>query len=173
MDAVPPLVFSEIMRDVDLFVSVANAANDPLWEHRLDRRQWVFTYGDDGKGDFRGSRPTPRRKPSNGIGRVIPDSTRLPIELEIDPLSSLPGNGLAIDDARLEFPTQDGPQSATVKNASWLRVHHSWVGDRAVWQYRELDLDPAFNAFQQGFSRPLRIDSDHRYHIPLRAHVAR
>ena len=28
---VPPLVFSEIMRDVDLFVGVASVANDPTW----------------------------------------------------------------------------------------------------------------------------------------------
>src|SRR5438552_14609666 len=28
---VPPLVFSEIMRDVDLFVGVASVGNDPNW----------------------------------------------------------------------------------------------------------------------------------------------
>jgi hypothetical protein len=28
---VPPLVFSEVMRDVDLFVGVASVGNDPLW----------------------------------------------------------------------------------------------------------------------------------------------
>jgi hypothetical protein len=28
---VPPLAFSEVMRDVDLFVGVASVANDPLW----------------------------------------------------------------------------------------------------------------------------------------------
>jgi hypothetical protein len=31
LDQVPPLVFSEIMRDVDLFVGVASVANDPNW----------------------------------------------------------------------------------------------------------------------------------------------
>jgi hypothetical protein len=31
MNEVPPLVFSEIMRDVDLFVGVASVANDPTW----------------------------------------------------------------------------------------------------------------------------------------------
>lgn len=31
MEDVPPLVFSEIMRDVDLFVSVTSVANDPTW----------------------------------------------------------------------------------------------------------------------------------------------
>ena len=32
MDAIPPLVFSEIMRDVDLFVGVASIGNDPTWQ---------------------------------------------------------------------------------------------------------------------------------------------
>jgi hypothetical protein len=31
LDTIPPLVFSEIMRDVDLFVGVASVANDPNW----------------------------------------------------------------------------------------------------------------------------------------------
>src|SRR5262249_29246876 len=29
--SVPPLVFSEVMRDVDLFVGVASVGNDPAW----------------------------------------------------------------------------------------------------------------------------------------------
>ena len=32
LDEVPPLVFSEIMRDVDLFVGVASVGNDPTWQ---------------------------------------------------------------------------------------------------------------------------------------------
>jgi hypothetical protein len=31
LDAIPPLVFSEILRDVDLFVGVASVGNDPGW----------------------------------------------------------------------------------------------------------------------------------------------
>ena len=31
LDSIPPLVFSEIMRDVDLFVGVASIGNDPNW----------------------------------------------------------------------------------------------------------------------------------------------
>jgi hypothetical protein len=34
MADVPPLVFSEALRDVDLFVSVCTVANDPLWRQR-------------------------------------------------------------------------------------------------------------------------------------------
>jgi hypothetical protein len=32
LDQVPPLVFSEVMRDVDLFVGVASVGNDPTWQ---------------------------------------------------------------------------------------------------------------------------------------------
>ncbi|WP_432930567.1 DUF4132 domain-containing protein [Microbispora sp. CA-135349] len=32
LDQVPPLVFSEIMRDVDLFVGVSSVGNDPTWQ---------------------------------------------------------------------------------------------------------------------------------------------
>ncbi|HEX4070280.1 MAG TPA: DUF4132 domain-containing protein, partial [Planctomycetaceae bacterium] len=32
LERVPPLVFSEIMRDVDLFVGVASMGNDPTWQ---------------------------------------------------------------------------------------------------------------------------------------------
>jgi Domain of unknown function (DUF4132) len=31
LDEIPPLVFSEVMRDVDLFVGVTSVANDPAW----------------------------------------------------------------------------------------------------------------------------------------------
>jgi hypothetical protein len=31
LDVIPPLVFSEIMRDIDLFVGVASVGNDPNW----------------------------------------------------------------------------------------------------------------------------------------------
>jgi hypothetical protein len=34
LEAVPPRVFSEVMRDVDLFVGVASIGNDPLWTDR-------------------------------------------------------------------------------------------------------------------------------------------
>lgn len=34
LERVPPVLFSELMRDVDLFVSVANVGNDPTWGSR-------------------------------------------------------------------------------------------------------------------------------------------
>jgi hypothetical protein len=31
LELIPPIVFSEVMRDVDLFVGVASVGNDPMW----------------------------------------------------------------------------------------------------------------------------------------------
>lgn len=51
LDQVPPLVFSEILRDVDMFVGVASVANDPNWadggpEGRY-RDYWAsYSFGD-------------------------------------------------------------------------------------------------------------------------------
>jgi hypothetical protein len=36
LESVPPVVFSEVMRDVDLFVCVASIGNDPTWGTRPD-----------------------------------------------------------------------------------------------------------------------------------------
>jgi hypothetical protein len=46
---VPALVFSEVMRDVDLFVGVCSVGNDPTWHDRGDRHQeyWrQYAFGD-------------------------------------------------------------------------------------------------------------------------------
>jgi len=40
LEHVPPLVFSEAMRDVDLFVSVASIGTDPEWVDRGERRAY-------------------------------------------------------------------------------------------------------------------------------------
>jgi hypothetical protein len=39
LEDVPPRLFSELMRDVDLFVGVCNAANDPAWVEQAHRRE--------------------------------------------------------------------------------------------------------------------------------------
>ncbi|WP_428623583.1 hypothetical protein, partial [Sedimenticola sp.] len=46
---VPPLVLSEVMRDVDLFVGVASVGNDPQWQDggpnaRADYREYWHSY---------------------------------------------------------------------------------------------------------------------------------
>ena len=51
LDQVPPLVFSEIMRDVDLFVGVASVGNDPTWndggpEGRFRDYWQTYSFGD-------------------------------------------------------------------------------------------------------------------------------
>lgn len=45
LDNVDALVFSEIMRDVDLFVSVTSVGNDPDWEHRDGYQRYFDDYG--------------------------------------------------------------------------------------------------------------------------------
>lgn len=43
LDQVPPVIFSEVMRDVDLFVAVASIANDPAWaDHQSDERMDAY-----------------------------------------------------------------------------------------------------------------------------------
>jgi hypothetical protein len=48
---IPPLIFSEIMRDVDLFVSVASIGTDPTWNDQGERRPFdeywrAFAFGE-------------------------------------------------------------------------------------------------------------------------------
>lgn len=46
MEEIPPLVFSEIMRDVDLFVGVCSIGNDPAWLDggRAENRDYWYSY---------------------------------------------------------------------------------------------------------------------------------
>lgn len=37
LENIPPRLFSEVMRDVDLFVSVCTVGNDPEWQNRIDQ----------------------------------------------------------------------------------------------------------------------------------------
>ncbi|MCE7989816.1 MAG: DUF4132 domain-containing protein [Caldilinea sp. CFX5] len=51
LEAIPPLVLSEIMRDVDLFVGVASVGNDPTWQdggpQGRYRNYWVdYAFGE-------------------------------------------------------------------------------------------------------------------------------
>lgn len=40
LEKLSAIIFSELMRDVDLFVSVANVGNDPDWEYRANNNLW-------------------------------------------------------------------------------------------------------------------------------------
>ena len=44
LEEVPDMVFSEVMRDVDLFVGVASVGNDPTWQDQADRRDQYREY---------------------------------------------------------------------------------------------------------------------------------
>ncbi len=46
IENVPPRVFSEVMRDIDLFVSVASVGADPAWMDRFAGQE-AWNYGDD------------------------------------------------------------------------------------------------------------------------------
>ena len=46
LESVPPRVFSEVMRDIDLFVSVASVGADPAWMDRFAGQE-AWRYGDD------------------------------------------------------------------------------------------------------------------------------
>lgn len=43
LEQVPALVFSEVMRDVDLFVAVASVGNDPTWQDQGERASEQFS----------------------------------------------------------------------------------------------------------------------------------
>jgi hypothetical protein len=45
LDCIPPLVFSETMRDVDLFVGVGSIGNDPNWTDNGRERHQDYWYG--------------------------------------------------------------------------------------------------------------------------------
>ncbi len=45
LDKIEPLVFSEVMRDVDLFVGVASIGNDPDWRERESTYWQDFSFG--------------------------------------------------------------------------------------------------------------------------------
>ena len=84
LDTIPPLVFSEIMRDVDLFVGVASVGNDPTWQDggTEGRTYWTdYAFGElsgDGKNSETGVRATPpasqdcRSMPTGGAVSIRP-----------------------------------------------------------------------------------------------------
>jgi hypothetical protein len=51
LEDIPPLVFSEIMRDVDLFIGVASVGNDPTWQDGGPQGRYIdywqsYSFGD-------------------------------------------------------------------------------------------------------------------------------
>ncbi|HEU4565721.1 MAG TPA: DUF4132 domain-containing protein, partial [Gemmatimonadaceae bacterium] len=65
---VPALVFSEVMRDVDLFVGVASVGADPMWENRGERPEWNGYWREYSFGDLSATAQTRRQV----LERLIP-----------------------------------------------------------------------------------------------------
>lgn len=68
LEAVPPLVFSEIMRDVDLFVGVASVGNDPTWQDGGPQGRFVDYWHNYSFGELSGSASTRKQ----ALERLIP-----------------------------------------------------------------------------------------------------
>ena len=62
LEQIPPLVFSEVMRDVDLFVGVASVGNDPTWQDGGPGRPLSATTG---SATASASSPPPPRRASS------------------------------------------------------------------------------------------------------------
>ncbi len=68
LDQIPPLVFSEIMRDVDLFVGVASIGNDPTWHDGGPQGRFLDYWQSYSFGDLNGSANTRKQV----LERLIP-----------------------------------------------------------------------------------------------------
>jgi hypothetical protein len=89
LESIDPLVFSEIMRDVDLFVSVASVGSDPDWEHRDSYQRYFDDYG---FGDLSQSAQT--RK--DVLERIVP-------KLKIAPQLRIDGRFLVVTGTRRTY----------------------------------------------------------------------
>lgn len=68
LSQVPPLVFSEVMRDVDLFVGVASVGNDPTWQDGGPEGRYQTYWQNYSFGDLSGSATTRKEV----LERLIP-----------------------------------------------------------------------------------------------------
>jgi hypothetical protein len=68
LEQVPPLVFSEIMRDVDLFVGVASIGNDPTWHDGGPQGRFLDYWQSFSFGELTGSARTRKQV----LERLIP-----------------------------------------------------------------------------------------------------
>lgn len=65
---IPPLVFSEVMRDVDLFVGVASVGNDPTWQDGGPQGRFQEYWNSYSFGDLSGTAQTRR----DLLTRIVP-----------------------------------------------------------------------------------------------------
>jgi hypothetical protein len=68
LERVPPLVFSELMRDVDLFVGVCSVGNDPNWQTRDEQAPFANYWQGYAFGDLNETAKTRR----SALARLLP-----------------------------------------------------------------------------------------------------
>lgn len=68
LELIPPLVFSEIMRDVDLFVGVASVGNDPTWQDGGPEGRYQTYWQSFAFGELSGSASTRKQ----ALERLVP-----------------------------------------------------------------------------------------------------
>ncbi|MEU8300048.1 DUF4132 domain-containing protein [Micromonospora sp. NPDC048909] len=68
LEQIPPLVFSEVMRDVDLFVGVASVGNDPTWQDGGPAGRYREYWHSYGFGELSGTAETRR----DLLARLVP-----------------------------------------------------------------------------------------------------
>ena len=68
LDEIPPLVFSEVMRDVDMVVGVASVGNDPTWADGGPEGRFATYWNEVSFGNLNGSAKTRKEV----LERVVP-----------------------------------------------------------------------------------------------------
>jgi len=71
LEQVPPLLFSEVLRDLDLFVGVSTVANDPSWSEAGVKTSWSRYWTDAVRGELAPLAATRREV----LTRVLPRTT--------------------------------------------------------------------------------------------------
>ena len=103
MDEVPLLAFSEMMRDIDLFIAVCSIGSDPNWDGRDDYEDYWYEYSYGDKSDTVSARN--RREI---LERVIP-------RLKIASQCSFEGNFLVVKGQRRTYKINLGSSNILMK----------------------------------------------------------
>ncbi|HAS40534.1 MAG TPA: hypothetical protein DCS93_08645 [Microscillaceae bacterium] len=103
MDEVPLLAFSEMMRDIDLFIAVCSIGSDPNWDGRDDYEDYWYEYSYGDKSDTVSAR---NRKEI--LERVIP-------RLKIAQQCSFEGNFLVVKGQRRTYKINLGSSNILMK----------------------------------------------------------
>ncbi|OJJ23767.1 hypothetical protein BKI52_05300 [marine bacterium AO1-C] len=103
MDEVPLLAFSEMMRDIDLFIAVCSIGSDPNWDGRDDYEDYWYEYSYGDKSDTVSAR---NRKEI--LERVIP-------RLKIAEQCSFEGNFLVVKGQRRTYKINLGSSNILMK----------------------------------------------------------